>query len=266
MENGHVEANGQRLYYEVHGEGEPVVLIGGWGDDVNAWAFQIPALAKHFKVITFDNRDIGRSSEATGSYSMKDMAEDTAGLLEGLDIRAAHIIGWSMGGAISQELVLRHPEKVRKLILAATMAQFSRFHCWLIEPMKFVKKNDSENRTFFELMLALCMTHEFLKKQEAVEEFLREMEANPFPQSPEEFERQGHAINSFDALDRLHEVKTPTLVLGAEQDILTPPWAMRELAEAISGAKIEMLEGGGHGFFWEIPDAANDALLKFLKA
>ena len=260
------ERNQVKLFYEIHGEGEPLLLIAGWGDDSTAWAFQIPTLAEHFKVIAFDNRDVGRSSEAKTPYTIEDMAEDTVGLIEALEIGEAHVMGWSMGGAISQELVLRYPDKVRKLILAATMAQFSRFHAWIIEPTTFVKKHDSENKFFFDLLLSFCMTHEFLKNKEAVDEFRREMAANPFPQTPEGFERQGWAVSSFDALDRLHEVKAPTLVLAPEEDILTPPWAVRALAEAIPGAKFRILEGGAHGFFWEIPEAANKAVMEFLKS
>jgi len=266
MESGYVETNGQKLYYEVHGEGEPLILIAGWGDDCNAWAFQVPALAEYFKVIVFDNRDVGRSSEAKAFYSIKDMAEDTVGLMHALNVGDAHVMGWSMGGAIAQELVLQYPGKVRKLILATTMAQFARFRAFLIEPAIFVKKHDPDNRVFFTLLLSLCMTHEFLKNREAVDGFLTEMAANPFPQTAEGFERQGRAVSSFDALDRLHEVKVPTLVLAAGQDILTPPWGSRELAEAIPNARLRILEGGGHGLFWEIPDEANKAVIEFLKA
>ena len=107
MESGFVETNGQKLYYEVHGEGEPLLLIMGLGNDATGWMFQVPAFAEHYKVIAFDNRDVGRSSEAKGPYTLADMAEDTAGLMDALGIEQAHVVGGSMGGSIAQELVIQ---------------------------------------------------------------------------------------------------------------------------------------------------------------
>jgi len=81
MNNGYIESNGQNLYYEVHGQGEPLIMICGLGMDLTGWAFTIPVFAEHFQVIVFDNRDVGRSSEAKGPYNIADLAEDTAGLI-----------------------------------------------------------------------------------------------------------------------------------------------------------------------------------------
>jgi len=265
MENGYVESNGQKLYFEVHGEGDPLLLIMGLGGDATGWMLQIPAFSRYFKVVAFDNRDVGRSSSAKGSYSIADMAEDTAGLMDALGIEKAHIVGGSMGGAIAQELVLCHPDKVHKLILACTMGQFARFRIHMLEPAIFIKEHDPTNKVFLTEMLFQCMTHNFLKNSEAVDGMLNLMQNPPFPQSTEAFVRQANAIRTFDALARLGAVKAPTLVLVGDQDILTPPWAARELAEAIPGAKLQILEGGAHGFFWEIPEKTNRAIIEFLK-
>ena len=86
----------------------------------------------------------------------------------------------------------------------------------------------------------------------------------PYPQPSEAFARQADALSSFDDLDRLGDVKAPTLVLVGDQDILTPPWQARQVAEAIPGAKLQVLKGGGHWFFWEIPEAFNQAVIEFL--
>ena len=118
MESGYAETNGQKLYYEIHGEGEPLLLIMGLGSDSTGWLLQLADFAEHFKVITFDNRDVGRSSEAAGPYTLAEMAADTAGLMDALAIERAHVLGGSMGGAIAQELVLNYPEKMNKLILS----------------------------------------------------------------------------------------------------------------------------------------------------
>jgi pimeloyl-ACP methyl ester carboxylesterase len=265
MESGYVETNGQKLYYETHGEGEPLLLIMGLGNDATGWMFQVPAFEEHYRVIAFDNRDVGRSSEAKGAYTLADMAEDTVGLMDALGIEQAHVVGGSMGGAIAQELVIHHPERVRKLVLACTMGQFARLKVFMLESAQFIKERDPENEVFPSQILMWCMTHEFLKDAEAVDRMISMMKDPPFPQSAEAFSRQADAIMTFDALDRLGNVKVPTLVLVGDQDILTPPWGALELAEAIPEAELQILEGGAHGFFWEIPEKTNRAVLEFLE-
>lgn len=266
MDSGYVEANGQRLYYEIHGAGEPLVLIQGLVADATAWAPQIPAFQKHFTVVAFDNRDVGRGSMAVDPYSIGDMAEDTAALMDALGIKQAHILGVSMGGLIAQELVLGHPGKVRPLILGCTMAQVARFHVSILESWKWMKHRDPDNEVLPIEGIVWGMTHNFLKNSEAVDAMIAYMRNPQFPVSPEAFGRQADAVMGFDALDRLGAVKVPTLVLVGDQDILTPPWASRELAAAIPGAKLQVVEGGGHGFFLEIPDRMNQAVIDFLRA
>jgi 3-oxoadipate enol-lactonase len=264
MENGFKECNGQKLYYKIHGEGEPLLLIMGLGGDSTAWMLQIPAFSKYFKVIVFDNRDVGRSSLAKTAYTIADMAEDTAGLMNALGIQQANVLGGSMGGFIAQELVIHHPGRIKKLVLACTTGQMARFKIDIFEPLLFIRQHDPSNKTFFSQMMFQTMTHEFLKNGEAVNQMLAFFQNPPFPQPIEAFVRQVNAIRTFDALDRLQAVKVPTLVLVGDQDIASPPWAARELASAIPGATLKVLEGGAHGFNFEIPDRFNQAVLEFL--
>lgn len=266
MHNGYVEANGQKLFYEVHGQGEPLILIAGLGMDLTGWVLQLPTFAEYFQVIAFDNRDVGRSSEATGSYTIADMADDTAGLIEALDLKSAHVFGGSMGGAIAQELALRHPEKVHKLVLCATVGKSTPTLALLVDVLKFIKQHDHNNAVFPRMALLTGMTTNFLNNAEAVEQALNLFQNQPFPQLFEAFARQADAIRDFDALDRLGAVRAPTLVLAADQDILTPVGAAREIAAAIPGAQLQILEGGGHAFLWEIPEKAHQAVIEFLKA
>lgn len=266
MNNGYVETNDQKLYYEVHGQGEPLIMICGLGMDLTGYMLQVPVFSKHFQVIVFDNRDVGRSSEATESYSIHDMADDTAGLLDALGLESAHVLGGSMGGAIAQELALHYPKKVRRMVLCATVGKSTTVLTLLLEVLKFIKQHDHDNAVFPRMALLTGMTTNFLSNTEAVEQMLDLFQNPPFSQSFEAFARQADAIRSFDALDRLGAVRAPTLVLAADQDILTPVSAAREIEAAIPGAQLQILEGGGHAFIWEISEKAHQAVIEFLKS
>lgn len=109
-----------KLHYEEQGQGPPLMMILGLGQDMNTWAFQVPNFSKHFRVIRFDNRDSGRSSRSEEPYTTRTMASDTLGLMDHLGIERAHILGTSMGGMIALEVALQAPDRVMSLILAST--------------------------------------------------------------------------------------------------------------------------------------------------
>src|SRR5262249_9224350 len=111
------------LYYEEHGSGDPLLCIMGFATDSTGWLLQVPEFAKRYRTIVFDNRGVGRSSKPTGAYTIHEMADEAAGLLDHLKIARAHVLGLSMGGMIAQELVLRHSARVRGLVLAATFPE-----------------------------------------------------------------------------------------------------------------------------------------------
>ena len=125
--SGTVRANGQELYFEVHGEGPPLVLVMGIGYDATLWTLaQVPALSQRFQVVIFDNRDVGRSSKAAAPYTIADMADDVAALMDALDIKRAHLLGLSMGGMIAQEFALRHADRLHRLVLSGCGAAPAR--------------------------------------------------------------------------------------------------------------------------------------------
>ena len=106
--------------YEQYGKGDPLIMILGLGQDIATWGFQISQLSDYFHLIVFDNRDSGKSCRCTESYTTEDMARDTIGLMDHLEISQAHILGVSMGGMIAQQMALVSPEKINKLILTST--------------------------------------------------------------------------------------------------------------------------------------------------
>jgi len=267
LESGTINTNGQELYYEVHGDGPPLVLIMGIGLDSTLWGLrQLPAFSKAFQVIAFDNRDAGRSSQASAPYTIADMAEDTAGLLGGLGIDRTHMLGHSMGGMIAMEFALSHPERLDKLVLSGTTAGSGRAKFDPVSIMSFVAQHDSEGLTTAAQQLIWYFSTDFLRNHQAVEETLALFGSNPNPMTADGFERQAQAYASHDALDRIGEIGVPTLVLTGEQDRLVPPWLGREIADAIPGAEFHLVEGSGssHAALLERPDDYNKVVVSFL--
>jgi pimeloyl-ACP methyl ester carboxylesterase len=109
--------HGINLYYQVHGEGAPLVMVQGFGGGHRGWFFQTRAFKKYFQVIIFDNRGIGRSDKAPGQYTVRDLADEAIGLMDYLHIDKAHILGMSMGGMVAQELAINYPDRLKKLVL-----------------------------------------------------------------------------------------------------------------------------------------------------
>ena len=268
MKSGIIKNNGQELYYEVHGEGAPLVLIMGIGYDATLWGLhQIPVFSKEFQVVAFDNRDVGRSSQATGPYTIADMADDVVGLMDGLQIKHANMLGLSMGGMIAQEFALRHPDRLDKLILTGTGAATGRAKFDPVSIWNFVKQHDTEGLTFAAQQFLWLFSTDFLRNHQAVDQTLAMLGSNPNPVSPEAYSRQASAYIKHDALDRLGNIKATTLVITGERDRLTPPWIGRELADAIPGAKFHLIDGPGssHVLPLERPEDFNKIVLSFLK-
>jgi 3-oxoadipate enol-lactonase len=267
MKSGYVDTNGQQIYYEMHGEGESLILIMGIGGDSTMWApYQVPAFSTKYQVIVLDNRDAGRSSKATSSYTIADMADDVAGLLDGLGIERAHILGISMGGMIAQEFALQHPDRLNKMILTGTGGATGRAKFDPIMAWNFVKQHDTDGPAFAAQQFIWLFSTDFLRNHQAVDKTLALFAGNPNPFSPEAYARQAEAYLQHDALNRLKDVKVPTLVISGEQDRLAPPWIARELAGAIPDAMFRLVEGSGasHALILERPDDFNKIVMSFL--
>jgi pimeloyl-ACP methyl ester carboxylesterase len=257
--------NGQRLYYEVHGEGEPLLCVMGLSADTLGWTLQVPAFSQHYRTIVFDNRDVGQSSEAEGEYEVADMAADALALADALELDQFHLLGLSMGGAIAQEVVLSAPERVRTLTLVVT---FGGAGAWGRTQGKSwsgrVTGMSREER--LEELLLLCLSEQTFENAEFVEFLRQTLLANPHPQSVEAFVRQLLATSRHEARDRLGALDLPVHVIGAEQDVLVPVWKSRELAELIPGARLTVLEGAAHGVNLEAAEPFNAAVLDYLAA
>ncbi len=245
---------GVRLNYEISGEGDPLLLVMGTTAAMGLWGEVVPRLSEHFRVIAFDNRGLGGSERGEGAISVASMAEDASALLEALDIPQAHALGWSLGSAVVQELALAHPGQVASAIMYATWARCDAFQLRIITALRLpyaVRDLDAAG-----IVGGLALSREALDDPE-FEHVMKPMEG-AFPQNEEQVQvvvEQWDADLAHDTLDRLGRITAPTLVVVGEQDLLTPPWQSKAVADAVPGARFELLTGPGasHALHLERP-------------
>jgi pimeloyl-ACP methyl ester carboxylesterase len=253
------------MFWVEEGTGEPLVLVMGFGGDHLAWAFQMQAFSERHRVLAFDNRGAGQSAQPDHPYTIRMMADDTVALMDAVGIGRAHVLGVSMGGMIAQEIALAHPDRVATLQLHCTLARPDAYVRALIDAWREVRTTLPQAaalRTIFPWLFAPSTYNE---RPEFVEALLGNALANPYPQTTTGFIRQGDAIKNHDTLERLHGVRCPTLVSVAEHDILVPPRFSRALAQRIPDGRLQIIDGAGHVYFWERPEAFNTLCLDFLK-
>jgi len=262
------KVNDINIYYEIHGDGEPLVLIMGLGGTLEWWFLQVPALSRHYRVVAFDNRGSGRSDKPDIPYTMEMMAKDTAGLMDALGIPSAHIFGISMGGMIAQHVALLYPQRVKTLILGATTCGGSHSVSPDPESMKVLfdlermQQLPPEER--FREMLPFIFSQEFIESSRSVMQELA-VRMSQYITPPHGYMRQAQAIMGHDTYERLPEIKAPTLVIAAEEDKIVPVENSRIIASRIPGAELVVLERAGHGFNIELADEVNRAVLDFLR-
>jgi 3-oxoadipate enol-lactonase len=258
-----VSVNGIELYYEVQGAGDPLLLIAGFACDHTIWSLVAPGLAAHFRVIAFDNRSAGQSASLEASISIRQMAEDAAGLLDAIEVGQVHIAGHSMGGMIAQELAMAHPDKVRSLLLISSCAQVDARGRAIIEFWGTLPRLvDAE--TMGRILLPWLHTNALFAKPGAVEQLVDQFLSYPFPPSAQTIYDQSLAISRFSSSGRLSELNCPTLVVVGEEDILFPVEFSRQLVRGIRHAELVVLEKTGHGLLIESPEAVARAMLDFL--
>ena len=254
--------NGVDLHYLQSGEGEDVLLLCGLGDDVSAWDAQLAPFSERHRVTVIDNRGVGRSSLPDGTFDVRDMAADAIALCDELGIAKAHVMGFSMGGAIAQELVLARPDLVRSLVIVGSWAYSDRLFRTLIESSIYFSGIADDDRTF--LMSFFASTYSAAVFEDGrVDAFADAMLNNPHPQSLEAFQRTARAILDHDTRDRLSAIAVPTLVLHGEEDIICPPRHSRQIASLIPGARLVSIPAQAHQPFQEGPVGFNEIVLGF---
>jgi len=262
-----LKSNNIELYYEIHGEGKPLVLISGLGYPLWQWHKMVPYLAEHFKVITYDNRGVGQSDKPVGPYTAQMLAADTVGLLDALNIDKAIIMGHSMGGFIAQAMALDFPQRVEKLILCST--NFGGPHHIPVTPeaIKVLTDITSDALTRFKNGLVVSTAPGWAEANPAmIEEWIKWRVANPIEPAPYQAQLAiglGLLPEAAAFENKLPNITVPTLILFGAHDKVVPPANADLLAKQLAGSQIRIFPDAGHFFPLEIPEDASKAVIEF---
>lgn len=213
------QANGIAIYYDLLGEGEPLLLIGGLGADSTFVQPLAERLAERFRVLAFDNRGAGRTDKPDEPYTIELMADDTVVLMDALAVERVHVVGISMGASIAMAVALDHPERVEDLVLVSASARKT-------------------------MTLRVSLPFRLLRLLGRITPFLR----GRYPQPEYAFRRQLVASRTYDCTSRLQEIDTPTLIMHGRNDRTVPLALAEELHAGIAGSRFLTFKGG-HAFF-----------------
>ena len=261
--SGAVVANGVTLHYELTGSGPPLLLIMGYRLGSHAWPRPfIDALARRFTVLTFDNRGTGRSGKPMHGYAMANMARDAIALLDTLQIGELTVLGYSMGGAIAQEVAYAAPYRVRALILCNTWSGTSTSVLGDGTGFRILRETWLDPRQAERRLWPITYSRRYLQTnlREVEEAWRRE---NEYPTPGHAAVLQFMGLSRFEMFSRLRGIIAPSLVLAGSEDLLVPPANGTILARGIRGAELEMLPGVGHRAMWEVPDQLAGMITRF---
>ena len=261
----HANVNGIRIAYGVRGSGPPLVLIMGYRLSSLAWPLDfIDRLAERFTVVLFDNRGTGSSEKPTSGYEISNMARDLRSLLDHLEIPRAHVLGYSMGGAIAQEFVRQFPDRVLRLVLCATMCGGPRATYAPPSVSRVMRELDGLTpEEIARRIWRVTYSPAYLEdhRNQAEDQMRREIAA-PTPLHAADLQYQAFA--EFDCSGALSKVEAPTLVLTGDLDELISPRNSRLIAGLIPGARLIVIPGCGHRLMWEATDECAALVTEFL--
>ena len=263
----HAVVSARKLYYELHGEGRagvPLVLAMGIGGSCRGWLpIQVPEFARHRRTLIFDYPGVGNSEGEDGAFTTADLADTVAGLLDALAIERATVLGAFMGGMVAQELALRRPERVERLVLVGTYARPDAKRRMLLAHWRELARIGVPLEVLVRDRLLWTAQDETIEQTDLIEQMIAFFSRDGAPLSSELFARQCDACIAHDTLDRLHEIRRPTLVVCGRNDALTPPKFHRQLADEIPDARLVTFAYGAHLVMVETAEAFNRAVIDF---
>ncbi|MFX1237538.1 MAG: alpha/beta fold hydrolase [Promethearchaeota archaeon] len=276
MSELYAEINGINICYEVLGKGEPLILVHGYGSKKEVFIGQFKVISKKYKAIRFDNRGSGKSERPNYIYSMEMYVEDLKTLMDLLEIEKAHFLGYSLGGMIVQNFVLKYPKRVNKIILINTAPKMEVTDAEMKQYIddkvaNYALKMKDPARAFYEGAEGGYTPAfiEFMKKNPkekihglfTAEDLIRDASTNPT--RPQDYINQGFALLQHDVLNKLHTIKNKTLIICASEDKKTPKEQSYLLHKKIPDSTIVEIEGMHYSPKEKAP-RINELILKFL--
>ncbi len=255
-----VATNGIQLAYSVTGAGEPLLLIMGLGADRTAWQPHVECWERSFRCLAVDNRGAGRSSAPDGPYTTAMMADDYAGLLQALELGPVRVVGISMGGAIAQEVALRHPQLVQRLVLVSTWAKCDAYTSEVFESLAALQA-EAGPQEFAQLLQLWIWSPGYYAAHLAE---LRAARLAPAGMAPAAFAAQAAACQTHDTEGRLADITVPTLITAGTADIFTPVQHAEQLQAGIPQAELRLFPAAAHAHHWEALERFNTEVAEWL--
>jgi len=255
------------MYYEIHGQGEPMVFMGGFGTTVESTVKRIASFTKEYRVIIYDTRGSGRSDIPDMPYTPAMLADDLAGLLETIGVKAAHIYGESFGGYITLNFALAYPQKATSLVLRSTSCGGPHSPPRDAEYVKLnagggLSKLSGQERD--NLMLPFLVTPEYLASHPGIKGIFTPKTPVKYPITPQGYKKLAEVTAAHDTYDRLPAIKAPALVLHGDADRILNVENARILAARIPHAELVIFKNAGHGLI-EVNDECKKTTLEFLR-
>jgi pimeloyl-ACP methyl ester carboxylesterase len=260
--------NGINLSFDVYGSGEPVVLLTGSGGRARLWKpLQVPALTgAGFKVIAVENRGVPPSDPGTEGFTLNDMVEDVAGLIQKLAIGPCRILGFSLGGIIVQELLLAHPDLVTQAILMASRGRTDALRAALATAeSEFLDSGIVLPPRYAACIRAMqYLSPEVLNDEQQITDWLDIFEIYPIDASIQNAQRGLDNIGN--RLEEYRKIRAQCMIIAFGDDLMVPPYLCREVAESIPDCAYEVVAGCGHYGYLEKPELVNEIITRFFRA
>ena len=263
------DSGGVKIYYEVVGQGDPLVLIQGYGHHLLHWGTLPSEFAKlQYQVILIDNRGVGRSDKPDAPVTIAVMADDVCKVLDALSIKRASVFGVSMGGMIAQEFALNHADRLANLVLGCTFCGGSHSVSPTPEGAKilfdynYLKSMTSEQRSR-EIFRFFC-SDEFIESNPEALKYYHAV-TTQYPTPTYVFVRQAEAVSKFDTWERLPNIKSPAMIIHGTSDQIIPFKNSEILEERIPGAELTLLQDKLHYFYIEAMDSTRIFVHGFMK-
>ena len=260
-----LKLNDISMYYAIHGAGEPIVFIAGFGMDHTSWQTIVDKFKDYYQVILFDNRGAGQTDVPDGPYTIEEMAHDVVQLCAKLGVIRAHFIGNSMGGFILQTIAYKHPELVKSAIISnSTATPNTCFYIYADAQLELLK-TEASLTALAKASCSWAFSFQFLSRPGMIEHLIQLGLENPYPFSVKGYAGQYAAIAQFDSKTWVNQIQVPTLVLAADQDLVFVESSVKLLADQIPNASYYCFEECGHLPHIEYPEQFSKVILAFIE-